>query len=87
MRRPTIALTLIKHLPSGTEGAFAATVIGGMTQTGKARIYARCKTFVPSTWLKPDQQFLPRAVDVQNTAALDLWHWGERIGEVLPVLA
>jgi hypothetical protein len=29
-----------------TSVSFAATVIGGMTQTGKARIYARCRTFV-----------------------------------------
>ena len=63
--------------------SFAATVIGGMTQTRKARrIYARCRTFGPATWLKPDQQFLPRAVDVEQTVALDLWHW-DRIG--LPV--
>jgi hypothetical protein len=69
-----------------TSVSFAATVIGGMTkQTGKAKIYARCRTFVPSTWLNADQQFLPRAVDVEQTVATDLWHW-DKIGEVLPVL-
>jgi hypothetical protein len=61
-------------------------VIGGMTQTGKARIYARCRTFVPSTWLKADQQFLPRAADVEQTVAISLWQW-DKIGEVRPVLA
>jgi hypothetical protein len=60
-------------------------VIGGMTQkTGKAKIYARCRTFVPSSWLNADQQFLPRAVDVEQTVALELWHW-DKIG--LPVSA
>jgi hypothetical protein len=57
-----------------------------MTQTGKARIYARCRTFVPSTWLKADQQFLPRAADVEQTVAISLWQW-DKIGEVRPVLA
>jgi hypothetical protein len=73
------------YLTAGS-GCFAGNVIGGMTQAGKARIYARCRTFVPASWLKPDQQFLPRAVNVQNTVALALWHW-DKIGEVLPVLA
>jgi hypothetical protein len=62
------------YLPAGS-GCFAATVIGGMTQTGKTRIYARCRTFVPATWLKPDQRPLPRAADVENTVALSLWGW------------
>jgi hypothetical protein len=61
-----------------TSVSFAATVIGGMTkQTGKAKIYARCRTFVPLTWLNADQQFLPRAVDVEQTVATDLWHLGQ----------
>jgi sarcosine oxidase gamma subunit len=83
--RPLIGTATSIYLPVGS-GCFAATVIGGMTQTGKAKIYARCRTFVPASWLKSDQQFLPRAADVQQTVALALWHW-DRIGEVLPVLA
>jgi hypothetical protein len=67
-----------------TSVSFAATVIGGMTQTGKAKIYARCRTFVPATWLNADQQFLPCAADVKNTVALALWQW-DKIG--LPVSA
>jgi hypothetical protein len=63
-----------------TSASFAATVIGGMTQAGKVRTYARCRTFVPATWLKPDQKPLPRAADVQQTVALDLWQW-DKIGE------
>ena len=82
---PLIGKPTSIYLPAGS-GAFAATIIGGMTTTGKARIYARCRTFVPSTWLNADQQFLPRAVNVQNTVALALWHW-DKIGEVLPVSA
>ena len=81
---PLIGKPTSIYLPAGS-GAFAAAIIGGMTQkTGKARIYARCRTFVPSSWLNADQQFLPRAVNVQNTVALDLWHWN-KIG--LPVSA
>jgi hypothetical protein len=76
--RPLIGKPTSIYLPAGS-GCFAATVIGGMTQTGKPRIYARCRTFVPASWLKPDQQFLPRAVNVQNTVALALWRW-DRIG-------
>jgi hypothetical protein len=30
---------------------------------------------VPATWLKPDQQFLPRTADVESTVALALWRW------------
>jgi hypothetical protein len=71
---PLIGTSTSIYLPTGS-GCFAATVIGGMTQTGKAKIYARCRTFVPATWLNADQQFLPRAADVQQTVALDLWHW------------
>jgi hypothetical protein len=80
---PLIGKPTSIYLPTGS-GAFAATVIGGMTQTGKARIYARCRTCVPASWLNADQQFLPRATDVEQTVALDLWHW-DKIG--LPVLA
>src|SRR4029077_7764203 len=40
---------------------------------------SRCESFVPASWLNADQQFLPRAVNVQNTVALALWHW-DRIG-------
>jgi hypothetical protein len=47
----------------------------------KPRIYARCRTVVPATWLKPDQQFLPRTADVESTVALALWRW-DKIGEV-----
>jgi hypothetical protein len=83
--RPLIGKPTSIYLTAGS-GCFAATVIGGITQTGKTRIYARCRTFVPASWLKPDQQILPRAVNVQNTVALALWHW-VKIGEVLPVLA
>jgi hypothetical protein len=84
--RPLIGTATSVYLQAGS-GAFAATVIGGMTQTGKTRIYARCKTFVPSTWLKPDQQYLPPAADVENTVALALWRW-DKIGEaILPVSA
>ena len=65
-----------------TSVSVAATAIGGMTQAGKAKIYARCRTFVPATWLNADQRPLPRAADVQQTVALALWHW-DKIG--LPV--
>jgi hypothetical protein len=45
---PLIGTSTSIYLP-GRSGAFAATVIGGLTQkTGKAKIYARCRTFVPS---------------------------------------
>jgi sarcosine oxidase gamma subunit len=54
--RPLIGTTTSVYLQAGS-GAFAATVIGGMTQTGKAKIYARCRTFVPASWLKPDHVF------------------------------
>jgi hypothetical protein len=80
---PLIGKPTSIYLPAGS-GCFAATVIGGMTQTGKTKIYARCRTFVPTIWLKPDQQPLLRAVDVEQTVALDLWHW-DKIG--LPVSA
>jgi hypothetical protein len=82
--RPLIGTAQSIYLPTGS-GAFAANLIGGMTQTGKPRIYARCRTFVPATWLKPDQVFLPRAADAENTVAVSLWQWN-RIGEaILPV--
>jgi hypothetical protein len=55
-----------------------------MSDNVKARIYARCRTFVPASWLKADQQFLPRAVDVENTVALALWRW-DKIGEAISV--
>jgi hypothetical protein len=67
-----------------TSVSFAATVIGGMTQAGKAYVYARCRTFIPATWLKPDQRPLLRAADVENTVALELWGW-DRVGEAIPV--
>lgn len=68
------------YLPAGS-GCFAGHVIGGMTQTtGNARIYARCRTFVPASCLKPDQLLLPRAAHVAQTVALDLWQ-RDRIGE------
>jgi sarcosine oxidase gamma subunit len=80
---PLIGTSTSIYLPARS-GAFAATVIGGVTTTGKAKIYARCRTFVHSSWLNADQQFLPRAVDVEQTVALDLWHW-DKFG--LPVSA
>jgi hypothetical protein len=33
-------------------GQLRPTVIGGMTQTGNARVCARCRTFVPAPLLK-----------------------------------
>jgi hypothetical protein len=41
----------------------------------QGQIYARCRTFVPASLLNADKQFLPRAVGVEQTVALDLWHW------------
>ena len=76
--RPLIGKPMSIYLPAGS-GAFVATIIGGMTTTGKAKIYARCRTFVPAAWLNADQQFLSRAADVKNTVALALWHW-DKIG-------
>jgi hypothetical protein len=76
--RPLIGTATSIYLPAGS-GAFAATVIGGMTQTGKVRIYARCRTYVPQTWMKPDQP-LSRAADVENTVAIALWGWN-RVGD------
>jgi hypothetical protein len=81
--RPLIGSPASIYLPAGT-GCFAATVIGGMTQTGKTRIYARCRTYVPATWLKPDQGLLRRAADVGSTVALKLWGW-HRDGEAIPL--
>jgi hypothetical protein len=76
---PLIGTSTSIYLPAGS-GAFAATLIGGMTtQTRKTRIYARCRTFVPSSWLNSDQQFLPPAADVEATVATALWHW-DKIG-------
>jgi hypothetical protein len=79
---PLIGKPTSIYLPAGS-GAFAATVIGGMTQTGKAKIYARCRTFVPASWLNADQQPLPRAADDGDTVATGLWQW-DKFGEVLP---
>jgi hypothetical protein len=80
--RPLIGRSTSIYLPAGS-GCFAATVIGGLTQSGHARIYARVRTFVPASWLKPDQHCLPRATDVENMVAIALWGW-HRVGEAMP---
>jgi hypothetical protein len=61
---------------SAGPGVFAANVIGGKTLAGQKYIYARCKTFVPAAWLKPDQRPLPRADRATDTVAIRLWRWG-----------
>jgi hypothetical protein len=84
--RPLIGTAQSIYLKAGS-GAFAATVIGGRTESGKIRIYARCRTFVPASWLNADQTFLPRADNAENTVAVSLWQWN-KIGEaILPVSA
>jgi hypothetical protein len=78
--RPLIGTSTSIFLPAGP-GYFIAKVIGGITQGGKQRIYGRCRTFVPASFLNEDQHPVPRAVNVQNTVALAIWHW-DKIGEV-----
>jgi hypothetical protein len=78
---PLISSPATIYLPAGS-GCFLATVIGGVTKTGKEHIYARCRTVVPQTWMRADQILLARADDAERTVALALWDWG-RVGELL----
>jgi hypothetical protein len=68
---PLIGSPASIYLPAGS-GCFLGTVIGGRIAAGKDCIHRRCRTFIPASWLKPDQLFLPRAANVQNTVAISL---------------
>ncbi|HZV03628.1 MAG TPA: hypothetical protein VE999_00930 [Gemmataceae bacterium] len=63
------------YLPAGGAGCFVCTVIGGHTREGRKYVYARASTFLPHSWLRPDQRPLPPAAEPEKTVALALWHW------------
>ena len=64
------------YLPA-SDGCFVGNVIGGKTADGaKTFIYARCRTWVASTRLGPDQVPLPRAIVPDTTVMCKIWKWG-----------
>ena len=62
----TVVADSLKRLPPNgrlekqTSGCFAATIIGGMTPTGKARIYARCRPSFRRHGSGPTSNLCPR---------------------------
>jgi hypothetical protein len=75
--KPLVGTGASIYLPAGP-GAFTGSVIGGRTADGgKSFIYARCRTFLPASWMRPDQVPLPRAKDAKSTVALALWRWDD----------
>jgi hypothetical protein len=56
-----------------------------MMTSGKVKVYARARTSVPQSWLKPNQQLLPAAKNVESSVLVGLWDW-HKFGDIAAVV-
>jgi hypothetical protein len=72
--QPLIGTAETVYLPTGT-GVFVGHVIGGITTTGRPKIYYRARTWLPAAWLNADHRPLPASGYAAGAVATALWHW------------